>query len=319
MKLKNKTLIMMLEQMLLTRYFEEAVDALFAKGLVHGTTHLSIGEEAMAAGPVNALKKDDLLVITHRGHGSSIAKGADVNIMMAELMGKTAGYNKGKGGSIHVANLEQGNLGANGIVGGGLPIATGAALAQKMKKTGKVVLCFFGDGASNEGVFHEALNMASIWKLPIVYVCVNNKYGMSTCIYDVCPTEHVADRAKAYNMSGITVDGNDVLRVYEETLKAVEYARDGGGPSLIEGLTYRWKGHSKSDANLYRTREEIEEWKGKCPIKRFREELVQKKVITVKQLAELEVTAKSAIDKAVDFAMQSPYPDLNTLEDDLFA
>jgi acetoin:2,6-dichlorophenolindophenol oxidoreductase subunit alpha len=188
-----------------------------------------------------------------------------------------------------------------------------------MQKTGKVVLCFFGDGASNEGVFHESLNMASIWKLPIVYVCVNNKYGMSTCIYDVCPTEHVADRAKAYNMSGITVDGNDVLRVYEETVKAVEHARGGGGPSLIEGLTYRWKGHSKSDANLYRTREEIEEWKAKCPIKRFREELVQKKVITEKQLAELEVTAKSAIDKAVDFAMQSPYPDLNTLEDDLFA
>jgi acetoin:2,6-dichlorophenolindophenol oxidoreductase subunit alpha len=319
MKLKNKTLIMMLEQMLLTRFFEEAVDALFAKGLVHGTTHLSIGEEAMAAGPVNALEKDDLLVITHRGHGSSIAKGADVNIMMAELMGKTAGYNKGKGGSIHVANLDQGNLGANGIVGGGLPIATGAALAQKMQKTGKVVLCFFGDGASNEGVFHESLNMASIWKLPIVYVCVNNKYGMSTCIYDVCPTEHVADRAKAYNMSGITIDGNDVLRVYEETVKAVEHARGGGGPSLIEGLTYRWKGHSKSDANLYRTREEIEEWKAKCPIKRFREELVKTKVITEKQLAELEVTAKSAIDKAVDFAMQSPYPDLNTLEDDLFA
>lgn len=319
MKLKNKTLVLMLEQMLLTRYFEEAVDALFAKGLVHGTTHLSIGEEAMAAGPVNALKKDDLLVITHRGHGSSIAKGADVNIMMAELMGKTAGYNKGKGGSIHVANLEQGNLGANGIVGGGLPIATGAALAQKMQKTGKVVLCFFGDGASNEGVFHESLNMASIWKLPIVYVCVNNKYGMSTCIYDVCPTEHVADRAKAYNMSGITVDGNDVLRVYEETVKAVEFARDGGGPSLIEGLTYRWKGHSKSDANLYRTREEIEEWKAKCPIKRFREELVQKKVITEKQLTELEETAKLAIDKAVDFAMQSPYPELTTLEDDLFA
>lgn len=319
MKLKNKTLVMMLEQMLMTRYFEEAVDALFAKGLVHGTTHLSIGEEAMAAGPVNALKKDDLLVITHRGHGSSIAKGADVNIMMAELMGKAAGYNKGKGGSIHVANLEQGNLGANGIVGGGLPIATGAALAQKMKKTGKVVLCFFGDGASNEGVFHESLNMASIWKLPIVYVCVNNKYGMSTCIYDVCPTEHVADRAKAYSMSGITVDGNDVLRVYEETVKAVEFARDGGGPSLIEGLTYRWKGHSKSDANLYRTREEIDEWKARCPIKSFREELVQKKVLTEKQLTELEVSAKTAIDKAVDFAMQSPYPDLSTLEEDLFA
>lgn len=319
MKLKNKTLVLMLEQMLITRCFEEAVDALFAKGLVHGTTHLSIGEEAMAAGPVNALKKEDLMVITHRGHGSCIAKGADLNLMMAELMGKEAGYCKGKGGSIHVANLEQGNLGANGIVGGGLPIATGAALAQKMKKTGKVVLCFFGDGASNEGVFHESFNMASIWKLPIVYVCVNNKYGMSTCIYDVCPTEHVADRAAAYNMPGVTVDGNDVLRVFEETFKAVEYARDGGGPSLIEGLTYRWKGHSKSDANLYRSREEIEEWKAKCPILRFREVLIKKKTITSEQFIALEISAKKVIEKAVEFALQSPYPEISTLEEQVFA
>lgn len=319
MKLSEETLAGMLKQMLLTRYFEEKVDELFAKGLIHGTTHLSIGEEAMAAGPINALSEDDLMVITHRGHGSSIAKGADISIMMAELMGKAAGYCKGKGGSIHVANLEQGNLGANGIVGGGIPIATGAALAQKMKKTGRVVLCFFGDGASNEGIFHESLNIASIWSLPIVYVCVNNMYGMSTCIDFVCPTKNVSDRAAAYNMEGITVDGNDVLRLYEVTLEAVNKARNGGGPSLIEGLTYRWKGHSKSDANLYRTREEIEEWKEKCPIKRFKSFLIEGKHMTEEQIETMENDALNVIQVAVEFAEQSPYPGFDALEEDLYA
>ncbi len=319
MKLSGKALTMMLKQMLLTRYFEETVDALFAKGLIHGTTHLSVGEEAMAAGPINALREDDLMVITHRGHGSSIAKGADINIMMAELMGKAIGYCKGKGGSIHVANLEQGNLGSNGIVGGGIPIATGAALAQQMQKTGRVVLCFFGDGASNEGVFHESLNLASIWSLPIVYVCVNNMYGMSTCIDLVCPTKNVSDRAAAYDMEGITVDGNDVLRLYEVTEKAVKKARKGDGPSLIEGITYRWKGHSKSDANLYRTREEIEEWKRKCPIKRFQDYLIEQKLMTADQVAKLDLEAQGVIQAAVEFAEQSPYPGLDTLEEDLYA
>ncbi len=319
MKLSKKLKLRMLEQMLLTRYFEEKVDELFAKGLIHGTTHLSIGEEAMAAGPVNALKADDFMAITHRGHGSCIAKGADINIMMAELMGKETGYCKGKGGSIHVANLEEGNLGANGIVGGGIPIATGAALAQKMQNTGKIVLCFFGDGASNEGTFHESLNMASIWQLPIVYVCVNNMYGMSTCIDDVCPTNNISDRASAYQMEGITIDGNDVLEMFEVTNNAVIKARKGQGPTLIEGLTYRWKGHSKSDANLYRTREEIEEWKKKCPIKRFQTYLIEQKIMSEEEIKKMEESSLETIERAVEFAEQSPYPSLDALEEDLYA
>jgi len=319
MKLSNKLKINMLKQMLLTRYFEEAVDNFFSRGLIHGTAHLSIGEEAMAAGPINALKKDDLMVITHRGHGSSIAKGADINKMMAELMGKVTGYNKGKGGSIHIANLEQGNLGPNGIVGGGIPIATGAALAQKMKQTGRVVLCFFGDGATNIGVFHESLNLASIWQLPIVYVCVNNQYGMSACIGDVCPVQNLSDRASAYDMEGITVDGNDVLRLYEVTDRAIKKARKGEGPSLIEGITYRWKGHSKSDPNLYRTKEEMEEWMEKCPIKRFKEYLFEEGVLTAEKLNDLENTAQKEIDTAVEFASESAYPGLELLEEDLYA
>ncbi|MGM0653316.1 MAG: thiamine pyrophosphate-dependent dehydrogenase E1 component subunit alpha [Bacillota bacterium] len=319
MKLSKKVKISMLEQMLLTRYFEEKVDELFAKGLIHGTAHLSIGEEAMAAGPVNVLQADDLMAITHRGHGTCIAKGADINIMMAELMGKETGYCKGKGGSIHVANLEEGNLGANGIVGGGIPIATGAALAQKMQNTGKIVLCFFGDGASNEGTFHESLNMASIWQLPIVYVCVNNMYGMSTCIEDVCPTNNISDRASAYQMEGITVDGNDVLEMFEVTNNAVIKARKGQGPTLIEGLTYRWKGHSKSDANLYRTREEIEEWKKKCPIKRFKVYLIEQKIMSEEEIKNIETSSLETIERAVEFAEQSPSPSLDALEEDLYA
>ncbi|MCJ7668103.1 MAG: thiamine pyrophosphate-dependent dehydrogenase E1 component subunit alpha, partial [Anaerolineae bacterium] len=243
----------MLLQTHLIRAFEEKADELYALGKVHGTMHLSIGQEAMAVGAIAALRPEDYILSTHRGHGHCIAKGADIKLMMAEFMGKETGYCRGRGGSMHIADMEGGNLGANGVVGGGIGMAVGAGLSIKMRGTGQVILCFFGDGAANRGIFHEALNMAAIWTLPVVYLCENNQYGMSMSVKRAFPIEDIADRAAAYNMPGLVVDGNDVLAVYEATLEAVERARGGGGPSLIEGKTYRWKGHSKSDQERYRT------------------------------------------------------------------
>lgn len=319
MKVEKETLLKWYKKMLHTRFFESQVDAFFAKGMIHGTTHLSIGQEAFAIGSTGALREDDLITSTHRGHGECIGKDADVNLMMAELMGKSNGYCKGKGGSMHIADLEKGNLGANGVVGGGFAIAAGAALTQQMKKTGKVVLCYFGDGASNEGSFHEALNLASIWKLPVVFMCTNNKYGMSMSTERSMNVETVASRAAAYGMPGVTVPGNDVLKVYEATLEAVERARRGEGPSIVEGLTYRWLGHSKSDANRYRTKEEIEEWKTKCPIKAFEKYLMENKVATREELDVITAAAKEDIAQAVAFAQAGSYPGIETLEEDVYA
>lgn len=319
MKVEKETLLKWYKKMLHTRFFESQVDAFFAKGMIHGTTHLSIGQEAFAIGSTGALREDDLITSTHRGHGECIGKDADVNLMMAELMGKSNGYCKGKGGSMHIADLEKGNLGANGVVGGGFAIAAGAAMTQQMKKTGKVVLCYFGDGASNEGSFHEALNLASIWKLPVVFMCTNNKYGMSMSTERSMNVETVASRAAAYGMPGVTVPGNDVLKVYEATLEAVERARKGEGPSIVEGLTYRWLGHSKSDANRYRTKEEIEEWKTKCPIKAFEKYLMENKVATREELDVITAAAKEDIAQAVAFAQAGSYPGIETLEEDVYA
>jgi TPP-dependent pyruvate/acetoin dehydrogenase alpha subunit len=319
MKLSNETLISWYKKMLHTRFFESQVDAFFAKGMIHGTTHLSIGQEAFAIGSTAALHADDLITSTHRGHGECIGKDADLNLMMAELMGKSNGYCKGKGGSMHIADLEKGNLGANGVVGGGFAIAVGAALTQQMKKTGKVVLCFFGDGASNEGSFHEALNLAAIWKLPVVFMCTNNHYGMSMSVARSTAVANVAERAVSYDMPGITVDGNDPIKVYEATLTAVERARNGEGPSIVEGITYRWLGHSKSDANRYRTKEEIESWKERCPIKAFEKYLLESNVITQQESDEITVGAKDDIARAVEFAQQGSYPGIETLEEDVYA
>lgn len=319
MKVSKETLLDWYTKMLHTRFFEEQVDAFFAKGMIHGTTHLSIGQEAFAMGTTGALKEDDLITSTHRGHGECIGKGADIKLMMAELMGKSNGYCKGKGGSMHIADLEKGNLGANGVVGGGFAIAAGAALTQQMKKTGKVVMCFFGDGSSNEGSFHEAINLAAIWKLPVVFVCTNNKYGMSMSTERSMTVQHISERAAAYNIPGVTVDGNDVLAVYDATVEAVKRARNGEGPSIVEGLTYRWKGHSKSDANRYRTKEEMEDWKTKCPILRFEKYLVENKVATQEELDTMRAAAKQDMDNAVEFAKQGVYPGIETLEEDVYA
>ncbi len=309
----------MLLQMYLIRTFEEKADELYALGKVHGTMHLSIGQEAMAVGAIAALRPEDYILSTHRGHGHCIAKGADVKTMMAEFMGRETGYCRGRGGSMHIADMEGGNLGANGVVGGGMGMAVGAGLSIKMRATGQVILCFFGDGAANRGIFHEALNMAAIWTLPVVYLCENNQYGMSMSVKRAFPIEDIADRAAAYNMPGVVVDGNDLLAVYEATLEAVERARGGGGPSLIEGKTYRWKGHSKSDQERYRTKEEIEKWKERCPIRRFQTRLINEKVIDEAEASHMVEEARRLIEEAVAFAEASPEPSVETILEGVYA
>jgi len=263
-----------LRTMMLIRAFEQRAEELFALGKVHGTMHLSIGQEATAVGVSNALREGDYLLNTHRGHGHCLAwQGSDVNLMMAEFMGREAGYCRGRGGSMHIANVATNNLGANGIVGGGLPLAVGVGLSIKLRKTDQVCAVIFGDGASNEGAFHESMNMASIWKLPIIYVCENNQYAMSMAIKKSANVARISDRAVAYNVRGITVDGNEVAAVYDAIAEAAADCRAGRGPVLVECQTYRWRGHSKSDRQLYRTREELAEWQGRDPIPRYAKEL----------------------------------------------
>jgi acetoin:2,6-dichlorophenolindophenol oxidoreductase subunit alpha len=309
-----------LYQMLLIRKFEEAVEQLFMEGKIHGTMHLCIGQEPTAVGACAALTDEDKITSTHRGHGHCIAKGTDVSRMMAELLGKETGYCKGKGGSMHIADLEKGNLGANGIVAGGLPIACGAAFTSVKKKLGYVVLCFFGDGATNQGSFHESLNLASIWKLPVIFFCENNQYGMSGNIKEMTNIENLAERASSYGIPGEIVDGTDVLKVYEVTKKAVERAKNGQGPTLIEAKTYRWKGHSRSDARKYRSREEEQDWiKNKDGIKNFKQKLINDGVITEKEAMEIEERVKHVIADAVKFAEESPEPSIDSLEEDVYA
>lgn len=318
-ELSAERLLEMLRQMQLIRAFEWKADQLYAQGKVHGTMHLCIGEEATAVGAIAALEPSDYIFSTHRGHGHCLAKGADVKLMMAEFRGKETGYCRGRGGSMHIADLSSGNLGANGVVGGGLGMACGAALAQKLQKTGKVVLCFFGDGASNQGIFHEALNMAGIWKLPVVYFCENNQYGMSMAVSRAIAIERISDRAAAYGFPGVTVDGNDVLAVWEATRAAVERARAGDGPSLVEGVTYRWKGHSKSDADRYRSKEEIEEWKAKDPIKRLERALIDRGLLTEEGARTIREGAEREIELALEYAESCPEPSVETIEDGVWA
>ena len=309
----------MLRQMQLIRAFEEKADELFALGKVHGTMHLSIGQEAVAVGAMACLRPDDYILSTHRGHGHCIARGADPKLMMAEFMGKETGYCRGRGGSMHIADPEMGNLGANGVVGGGISIAMGVALAVSLRKTDQVVLGFFGDGAANLGIFHESLNMASIWHLPVVYICENNQYGMSMSVKRALSVENVADRAVAYNMPGTIVDGNDVLAVYKTIREAVSRARQGDGPSLIEAKTYRWKGHSKSDQERYRTREEVNEWKQKCPIKRFSAQLIAKGILTLETAEQMEAEVHEEIQAALEFAEASPEPRVEDILEGVYA
>ena len=260
------------------RRFDETIDELFAAGRLHGTTHLYIGEEAVATGAIGELKPGDVITSTHRGHGHNIALGGSIQAMMAELLGRNDGYSHGRGGSMHIADRSHGNLGANGIVAGGIPIAVGAALGFHMQRLAHVVLAFLGDGALNEGGFHEAANLAAIWSLPVVFIVENNQYGMSGSIQDMFHLHHLADRAQAYGIPGLITDGMDVFQVAETIRAAVDRARQGQGPSLIEAITYRYKGHSKSDANRYRTREEMQQWRQRDPILHVRQFLLSKGV-----------------------------------------
>ena len=308
-----------LEAMWRIRRFEEAVDDLFARGLMHGTMHLSIGQEASATGTCFALRDDDAITSTHRGHGHCIAKGADLERMMAELLAKETGYCRGRGGSMHIADPATGNLGANGIVAGGIPIASGAGLAYKMQGLDRVVVSFFGDGATNEGAFHEGVNLASIWNLPVIFVCENNKYGMSFSTEKSMAVESIAERSSAYGIPGVTVDGNDVEAVHEAVTTAVDRARAGEGPTLVEALTYRWKGHSKSDKNLYRTREEISEWRDKDPIGRFETLVVERGVLDAEGVEEVRTAATNDIRDAARRANAAPDADPADLLDAVFA
>jgi TPP-dependent pyruvate/acetoin dehydrogenase alpha subunit len=301
------------------RRFEEAVDQLFARGLLYGTMHLSIGQEAVPTGVCRLLGPTDKITSTHRGHGHCIAKGADLTRMMAELLGRDTGYCRGRGGSMHIADLAEGNLGANGIVAGGIPIAVGAALTQQLTATGGVVVSFFGDGALNEGDFHEAANMAAIWDLPVVFVCENNHYGMSMPVAQAFRLEHLAGRSAGYGFAGVTVDGNDVQAVFEAAAGAVGRARDGGGPTLLECVTYRHKGHSKSDRNVYRTRDEIAEWQRRDPIPFFEAAVTAAGTLDAGELRTIDEETSQAVRDAVVAARQAPEASADDLEKEVYA
>ena len=309
----------MLQKMCEIRYFEEKAEDLYIRGLVHGTMHLSIGQEASSVGSIATLDPQDLIIHHHRGHGHTIAKGADITLMMAEFLGKEKGYCRGRGGSMHIADIEGGNLGATGVVGSGIPTSVGIGLALQMQKSDKVLLSYFGDGAANLGEFHEALNMASIWDLPMVFICENNQYGMSMPVQRAMNIDKISTRAVAYGIPGETVDGNTVLEVYNAVKPAVERARAGDGPSLIENVTYRWRGHSKSDRNLYRTQEEIQEWMEKCPINRFKRVLLESERVSETEIERIDKQAFETVELAAEEAMTFAEPDPTHMEDEVFA
>jgi len=310
-KLTKESKIKMLMDLITIRRFEERAIQMYAAGEFVGYLHPYVGMEAIAAGACAAIEEKDYIVSTHRGHGHCIAKGADINKMMAELLGKATGYCKGRGGSMHIADTELKMLGANGIVGGGIPISIGAGFGAKMRGKGEVVLCFFGDGASNNGVFHEALNMTAIFKLPVVYICENNLYAISMCSLDSVACEDIGKRACAYDIPGHIIEGSDPVEVYNTVKKAVKHARDGKGPSLVEAKTYRFYGHHPNDPAEYRTKEESEYYKKeKDPLINFKKAMIKEKVITKKEIEKMEKNIIEEIESAVDFAHKSPEPEL---------
>ena len=301
------------------RFFEErAIKEYRTKGLP-GFVHPSIGQEAIPSGICAFLREDDYVISTHRGHGDIIAKGARLDRMMAELFAKETGYCRGKGGSMHIAAVDLNILGATGIVGDGIPIASGVALACKMKNLDRVVVAFFGDGATNSGAFHEGVGLAAVWGLPVLFVCQNNQYQQSTPTRDYTKLSDLSDRAKAHGIPGITVDGNDAIAVAEVAIEAIENARKGRGPIFIVANTYRTGGHHMGDPGTsYRTKEEVEEWKKRDPIKRLRDQLVQNKVATESELDEIENTTMRELDEAVEFAIESPEPKVEEALEDIY-
>jgi 2-oxoisovalerate dehydrogenase E1 component len=302
------------------RRFDERTTELFNAGLVKGTAHSYVGEEAVATAACATLREGDYITGTHRGHGHCIAKGASVDRMMAELMGRETGYCRGLGGSMHIADVDADILGCNGIVAGGVPLGTGAALAAKIRRSDRVVIAFFGDGGANQGVVHEAMNLSAVWKLPMIFLCENNQYALSTSSKRTTAGESIAGRARAYGFPGVQVNGNDVLAVYEAVRTAVARARAGEGPSLVEAVTYRWGGHSMR-ANLpdYRTKEEEREWTERDPIARFGNALVEEKRATPMRLKELEESVEIELDRAVEFAKQSKEPTVELMESSVYA
>lgn len=316
MSIKKDLLKEMFRTMSVIRCFEEQTIYYFKKGFIPGWLHSCIGQEAVATGACMTLNKDDYITSTHRGHGHCIAKGADLKKMMAELFARETGYCKGKGGSMHISDASIGMLGANGVVGGGIPIATGAGIASSYLKNRRVCISFFGDGASNQGSFHESLNLASIWDLPVIYICENNQYALTTNQKIHKNIDNIADRAKAYGIPGVICDGNDVIDVYKKVSEAVNKARNYEGPTLIEAKTYRIRGHWEGDPEAYRPKEEVAEWMENDPIKKFSLYLLKEKIFNKTELEQIEKDSKKEVEEAIEFAKNSPPPaDESALED----
>ncbi|MEK7205742.1 MAG: thiamine pyrophosphate-dependent dehydrogenase E1 component subunit alpha [candidate division NC10 bacterium] len=316
--LDKPMLLEIYRKMVAVRVFEETAADLFLKGQLPGFLHSYIGEEAVASGVCAHLTPQDMITSTHRGHGHAVAKGARLDMMMAELFAKKTGYCHGKGGSMHIADLDLGILGANGIVGGGVPIATGAGLALKLKGSDRVTVAFFGDGGSNTGAFHEGVNMAAVWNLPVVFVCENNQYAESTPRDVHQKIKDVAQRAMAYDIPGVVADGMDVFDVYQKTGEAIDRARGGGGPSLVETKTYRFMGHYVGDPQTYRSKDEVAQWKKRDPIAMFRKRVVEEGKITAADMDAIDSSIAKEMEQAVEFARQSPEPDIEAALQDIF-
>jgi len=316
---ENGKLLEMYRQMLTIRLFEEKVFELYGQNLVPGTIHLYAGEEAVAVGVCANLRRDDYITSTHRGHGHCIAKGARLDKTMAEILGRKTGYCKGKGGSMHIADFSIGMLGATAVVGAGIPIATGAGLSIKLRHTDQVVACFFGDGASNQGTFHEGINLAAVWHLPVIFVCENNLYAMGTRQSRVMLVDNIAERATGYGIPGVTADGNDVLAVYEAAGEAAARARRGEGPTLLECKTYRLKGHSRFDPAAYRPKEEVDEWLKKDAIARFQATLLERGIMTEAEIQKSFHDVKRNVENATKFALESPFPEPHEASEDVYA
>lgn len=320
MALSKKECLVMYRKMQQIRHFENKAGELYLRGRIWGAVHLYTGEEAVAVGVCMSLNPSDYITSTHRGHGHCIAKGGNLKRMMAEIYGKETGYCKGKGGSMHIADVDIGILGANAIVGDGIGIAVGAALASKLKGESKIAVAFFGEGATSTGIFHEAVNLAAVLELPVVFICENNQYAVSTHVSMSCPVEDVGQRAQAYGITSLIVDGSDVEAIYAAASEAVKRARQGAGPTLVEAKTYRWEGHYKGDPETYRTDEEVDEWReNKDPIKLFGERLIENKIASKEELSDIEIRVAEEIDQAVQFAEESPAPSLENLFMDIYA
>ncbi len=317
-ELSKEKLLQVYERMQLIRTFEDKAAALFAEGKLPGFVHLYAGEEAIGVGVCSHLTDADFITSTHRGHGHCIAKGVEVKPMMAELFGKITGSCKGKGGSMHIADVDKGMLGANGIVGGGGPLACGSGLMAKVKGTDQVTICFFGDGASEQGTMHEGMNMAKIWKLPVVFVCENNGFAESTPASYHCSAKDIADRATAYNMPGFTIDGTDFFAVHEAAGEAIARARRGEGPSLLECKAFRYYGHFEGDAKRYYTEALLEDFKKRDPIARFRQRVLSRNLVSEAELDAIDAKVKQTIEEAVKFGEESPYPALEDCLTDVY-